>query len=268
MAFLKVDTRPLFPKVRSALLDLLGALDDAEWKLPTVCEGWDVKDITLHLLGVEIGNIARRRDGMESGPGGGEELVEWLNAHNEEWVRTTRRMSPRLLLELLRETGEMFDNYLKNLEVDAVTASVSWVGDESVPVWLDVAREYTERWVHQQQIRDATERPGLREPDFMEPVLQTFVHALPRTYGDIDANVGSVVQLEVEGPGGGTWRIVRSATAWDLEAGSERSPDAVVTMDVDSAWRVFTRDLRVAAPAITGDEILGRHMMNAVAIIA
>jgi hypothetical protein len=26
-------------------------------------------------------------------------------------------------------------------------------------------------------------------------------------------------------------------TAWDLEAGGERSPDAVVAMDADSAWR-------------------------------
>lgn len=27
-------------------------------------------------------------------------------------------------------------------------------------MWLDAAREYTEFWVHQQQIRDATGRPG------------------------------------------------------------------------------------------------------------
>jgi uncharacterized protein (TIGR03083 family) len=268
MAFLKVDTRPLFPKVRSALLGLLGELNNDEWKLPTVCEGWDVKDIALHLLGVEVGNIARRRDGTESGPPAGEELVVWLNAHNEEWVRTTRRMSPCLLLELLRETGEIFDDYLNSLDVDAVTASVSWVGEEPVPVWLDVAREYTERWVHQQQIRDATERPGLTEAGFIGAVLQTFVHALPRTYRDVDARVGSAVQLEVEGPGGGTWRIVRSATAWELEAGSEPSPDALVTMNGDCAWRVFTRNPRVAAPVITGEESLGRHVMNAVGIIA
>jgi hypothetical protein len=59
---------------------------------------------------------------------------------------------------------------------------VSWVGPDPVPNWLDVAREYTERWTHQQQARDAVGMPGLREPTFMAPVLATFVHALPQAF--------------------------------------------------------------------------------------
>lgn len=35
-----MDTRPLFPKVHAALLHLLAMLNEEEWKLPTVCEGW------------------------------------------------------------------------------------------------------------------------------------------------------------------------------------------------------------------------------------
>lgn len=268
MAFVRVDARPLFPKVRVELLGLLGDLDDEEWKLPTVCEGWNVKDIALHLLGVELGNISRRRDGTDSGPRQGEDLVAWLNARNEEWVRATRAMSPRLLRELLQQTGGMLDDYFSGVDMDAVTASVSWVGDDPVPVWLDVAREYTERWVHQQQIREATGRPGLKEPELMEGVIQTFVHALPGTYRNVEAKVGSVVQLEVEGPGGGMWRIVRSDTGWDLQTGGAPSPEALVTMHADSAWRLFTRNPWAEPPRITGDEALGRHLLNAVAIIA
>src|SRR5918992_6224072 len=54
MAFLKVETLPLFPKVRTALEELLSDLRDDEWALPTVCEGWDVKDVALHLLPVRL----------------------------------------------------------------------------------------------------------------------------------------------------------------------------------------------------------------------
>ncbi|HEX3202686.1 MAG TPA: hypothetical protein VHW42_12245 [Actinomycetes bacterium] len=41
---------------------------------------------------------------------------------------------------------------------------VSWVGPDPAPNWLDVAREYSERWTHQQQIRDAAEIPGRDGP--------------------------------------------------------------------------------------------------------
>ena len=37
--------------------------------------------------------------------------------------------------------------------------AVNWAGPEPAPIWLDPAREYTERWVHQQHIRDAVRNP-------------------------------------------------------------------------------------------------------------
>ena len=43
-------------------------------------------------------------------------------------------------------------------------------GRDPAPVWLDVAREYRERFVHQQQIREATGRPRL-SPELTAPVL-------------------------------------------------------------------------------------------------
>lgn len=268
MAFLRVDTRPLFPKIRAALLDLLEELEPGEWSFPTVCEQWDVKGVALHLLGVEIGNVARRRDRFEVGPAPGEGLAPWLNAHNEQWVAATRAISMPLLIDLLDTTGQMFDEYLADVAMDEVSASVSWVGDDPVPVWLDVAREYTERWIHQQQIRDATSRPGLKEPEFMEPLLQTFVHALPRTYRDVEAPDDAVVQLEVVGPGGGNWHIVKSASGWDLAEGAAGSPDARVSLDVNDAWRLFSRNPHLRPPTLAGDERFATYMLNAVAIVA
>lgn len=268
MAYLKLDTRRLFPKVRVGLVDLLGDLEPEEWDQPTVCEGWNVKDVTLHLLGVDIGTISRGRDGVTMSPDAEVGLAAWLNEFNEEWVQAARRLSPRLLRELLNITGEMFERHLETVELDAVTAHVSWASDDPVPVWLDIAREYTERWVHQQQIRDATGRPGLREAEFMAPVLQTFVHALPKTYKDVDAAEGTAVQLQANGPGGGIWHVRLSGSEWHLEAGKHPDPDTAVTMDEDSAWRVFTRDPHGRPPEIEGDETLGRHVVDAVAIIA
>ena len=37
---------------RDALIDLLAELQPDEWTRPTVCRGWDVRDVALHILGV------------------------------------------------------------------------------------------------------------------------------------------------------------------------------------------------------------------------
>ena len=47
--------------------------------------------------------------------------------------------------------------------------SVAWAGESESENWFDVARDYTERWHHQQQIRDAVGRPGYAEPRFSGP---------------------------------------------------------------------------------------------------
>ena len=48
----------LFPEILDQLLKLLIGLESEEWNRPTVCHGWSVKDVALHLLGGEIGNLS------------------------------------------------------------------------------------------------------------------------------------------------------------------------------------------------------------------
>jgi hypothetical protein len=64
--------------------------------------------------------------------------------------------------------------------VDQLGEGVWWAGVEAAPVWLDVARDYSEDWIHQQQIRDAVRRPGLSSPEFFDPLLDTLMRALPK----------------------------------------------------------------------------------------
>jgi uncharacterized protein (TIGR03083 family) len=263
-----VETRHLFPTLRAMLLELLTTLEPDEWSYATSCPGWDVKDVASHLLGVEVGNVSTRRDGWETGaPGGDEELGRWLARHNADWVRAARRLSPRLVCELLEFSGRLLEGYLDELGLGRVDAHVSWASDEPVPVWLDVAREYTERWVHQQQIRDATRRPGAASAEFLSPVLATFVHALPMTYAAVEAAPGTAVALDIVGPGGGSWHIARADDGWTLAVGDHQDPAARVVMEADTAWRLFVRDPQAVPPAIRGDRALGTVMTRSVAII-
>lgn len=264
-----------FPELLDALLALLGALDADDWARPTACAGWSVKDVALHLLGGDVGMLSRGRDGynaINSPINSWDELVALLNGLNAQWVQAARRMSPRLLCELLRFTGEQVCDYFRSLDPYALGGPVSWAGNDPAPVWLDLAREYTERWHHQQHIRDAVGRPGLTQPHYLAPVLDTFVRALPHTYRAVEADDGTLVALTISGAAGGSWFVLRECGAWQLYRAVNRTPDAEVILDQAVAWRLFTKGISVATAAaettISGDAALGRQALELVALIA
>ena len=49
-----------FSELLDALLELLSGLSPAEWEQPTVCAGWSVRDVALHLLGDDVGMLSSR----------------------------------------------------------------------------------------------------------------------------------------------------------------------------------------------------------------
>ncbi|MCL4505490.1 MAG: maleylpyruvate isomerase N-terminal domain-containing protein [Chloroflexi bacterium] len=264
----------LFPEVLDELLTLLKSLSAQEWEKPTVCAGWSVKDVALHLLGGTVAKISRGRDGHSSNApiNGWEELVAFLNEWNQGWVLASRRISTRLLIDLLGFTGRQLCEYYHSLNPYILGESVSWAGPQPAPVWLDLAREYTEHWHHQQHIRDAVDKPGLKDPRHMAPVLAAFVWAMPRAYQSTPAADGVTVTLTIRGESGGCWSLLREGTAWKLYQGAPAQPAAEVILDQDAAWRLFTRGISRATArgrmAIRGDQALGLVVLEMVSIIA
>jgi uncharacterized protein (TIGR03083 family) len=239
---------------RAALSELLAGLNDAGWARPTTCPGWSVKDVALHLLDADFGWLSRGRDDDSSGLIAVTEdyraFVTALNRKNELWVQAARGTSPRLIQELLAFCGPMVDDYLASVDLSGISR-VSWAGPDAVPAWLDLARDFTERWVHQQQIRDAVGKPGLTDAQWLSPVLRTFVWALPHHYRDIDADLGTQLALTISGAGGGRWTLTKRPDAWELDehtSATEPQPasdgaKAIVELPSDDAWRLFTGSL-------------------------
>jgi uncharacterized protein (TIGR03083 family) len=86
----------LFSPILDALIQLLSDLTPAEWARPTVCVGWTVKDVALHLLAVDIGNLSRRRDGhfleSERPIRSEQDLLAFINFLNESWLTAAQRI--------------------------------------------------------------------------------------------------------------------------------------------------------------------------------
>jgi uncharacterized protein (TIGR03083 family) len=264
----------LFPEILEELLNLLSGLSAADWARPTACSSWSVKDVGLHLLGDEVHILSGQRDGHSSAASVASwgELVTFVNDQNALWVRATRRMSPQVLIDLLRFTGKQVCAYFQSLDPYSVGGPVGWVGPDPAPVWLDVAREYTERWYHQQHIRDAVGKPGLKQRRYFAPVIEAFIRALPRTYRDTGATDGTVVAVRVSGESGGQWFLLRERSDWRLCVEVPDEPDAEVVVSEDAAWRIFTRGLSKDAAQhqveVIGDQSLGLKVLDTVSIIA
>jgi uncharacterized protein (TIGR03083 family) len=265
----------LFPAILAKLLKLLSELSAEEWDKPTACADWSVKDVALHLLGDDIGLLSRRRDEylLAGQPiENWDDLVDLINALNDLWVKAARRISPRLLRDLLAFSGEQICQYFASLDPYVVGEPVQWAGPDPTPVWLDLAREYTERWHHQQHIRDAVGKPDLKQPRFFAPVLDAFVRAWSHTYREIEAENGTLLALVISGEAGGRWFLLREGGGWKLYMDVTQAPHTEVVIPQELAWRLFTKGIgrqeALAHTTISGDRRLGLRVLDMISIIA
>jgi uncharacterized protein (TIGR03083 family) len=253
---------------------MLKGLSEEEWGRPTTAGKWNVKDVALHILGGDVGNLSRRRDAfsLKADLSSYEKLVAFINEINASWVAAGQRMSAPLLIDLLEHVGRQMDEHFAGLDPLAVGGTVDWAGNEPMPVWFDVAREYTERWHHQQQIRDATERPGLYERRLFEPIMDTLVWALPWSFREVAAADGTTVRLALNGVLEKEWSLVRKAQEWVLFEGHQGGLDTEVSIAAENAWKIFTRGIcgadALARAEIRGDRVLGEKVLETVAVIA
>lgn len=234
-----------FGPLRSHLLTLLAGLGEDDWARPTAAPLWSVQDVAAHLLGGDVAILSGKRDGFRLPQKilNNDHLIELVNRLNAEWVLAARRMSPRLLREFLAFTGPEVEACFASLDPMAMGGAVSWAGPDPAPVWFDLAREFTERWHHQQQIRDATGRPPLYDPYFLAPVLDTFVRALPYAFRHASAPTGASVRLEISGEAGGVWFVYRTEETWTLLLEVPSAPATNVVIPQDTAWRLFTKGI-------------------------
>jgi len=272
----------LFPEVSHRLVELLRSLTADEWHLPTVSSRRTVKDIASHLLDGSLRRLSMQRDDYRpadgrSRPRADEPLMDFLNRLNDEWETGTRRLSPKVLVDLIEWADAQLADLFHSLDPHGPAIfPVAWAGEDRSENWMDVARDYTEKWHHTQQIFDATGRPStIMDRRLCHPCLDIFMRALPFTFRNLDAAVGSIVTVAVIGEAGGNWHVERRVGGWEQIIEFPRPSAATVTMDQDTAWKLVTKRrsreaIRHQFPGIqiTGDEALGLHVLDMVSVMA
>lgn len=272
----RIETLDLLRETNEALVDLLESLTDAEWLRPTVHKDRSVKDLAAHLLDGSWRRLATQRDGFfgERPEGSSfDDLVAFIQRQNREWIIAARRLSPKMLVRMIREADEELLALLSSKDASSPAIfSVAWAGEDKSEHWFDVAREYTEKWHHQQQIRDAIGKPDLASRRHLHPIIATFVRAMPHAYREVTSPEGTNVQLTIGGEASSVWCITRTDSRWHLEAKVVADPACEVVLDGDVAWRLWTKGLpSTDAPsriAIHGDAQLAAPLLAMACIMA
>jgi hypothetical protein len=272
-----IDIVHLFPQLNSKLVSFLRSLSAADWEKPTVARKWVVKDVAAHLLDGNYRQISMRRDGWLVPPDrkihSNEDLVQYLNQLNADWVKAAKRLSYPLITEQLELTNEMVYRLFAHLDLFAPSVyPVSWAGETISYNWFDLAREYTERWLHQQQIRDAFDDREIMTKELYYPFLHIFMQAWPFTCAHTPAKEGTALKTVITGEGGGEWFLVRKNGEWKLSAIAANRIAAETVIDGDAAWKLFSKSVRkediTGSFEIKGDHQLGDPVLNMVSVMA
>ena len=269
-------TAHLLPVVEARLIELLKSLAPADWETQTIAPAWKVKDVVAHLLDTQLRKLSLVRDGYAVGPPpefkSEMDFVAFINRLNREGVQLYGRLSPPVLISMMEVASRESAEFHQSLDpmADAVF-SVSWAGDEKSPNWFDTARELTERWHHQQQIRLATSKPGIMTRELYFPVLDCFMRALPFKYRDQTGEPGTHLRFNVSGECGGSWYLCRDGDRWRLGESPQGRQISATTIPQEIAWRIFTKgiDRETAQRQVTieGDQRLGQHVLSMISII-
>jgi len=269
-------TAHLFPKLDGMLIELLRSLAPEDWEKQTVSPKWKVKDVAAHLLDTPLRGISIGRDSyVAESPriDSPADLAAFINRLNEEGVSLYRRLSPAVLISLMEVATNLLAEYHAARDPHAqAPLGVSWAGEVKSANWFDTAREFTERWHHQQQIRLAVDKPGTMTRELYYPVLDCFLRALPFTYCAVSAKPGTYVQINVSGECGGSWYLYRAEETWQLvdEPFGQKASETTIPQEI--AWRIFTkgidRESALSQVKVAGDRAVGLHVLGMVSIVA
>lgn len=262
--------------VNRALLELLAGFDDEDWHRPTVHPDRRVKDLTAYLLHGSIQRISWLRDAYKAPPvpsfSTTEGLARFIQEDNRVFMNGMARVSPRILRELIERYDAELVTLFEALEPDTPGLGVIWAGERQSPNWFDVARQYTEKWHHQQQLRDATGRAPLYDPSLLIPVLETFARGLPHAYRALQAPTGTAISVVATLGQGIGWTLRRANDGWGLWAGLDRNASTLIEASPDLLWRLWTQGLTSAEArdqlAVTGHRSHAEPLLKFVAITA
>ena len=266
----------LLREIDDQLVMILKQKSMEDWNKSTLYPTWKVKDVFSHILDTSIRKLSEQRDCHKDSTKKGpitsyKELVSFIESLADEWTNTTRRISPKVLLTLFDAIRIELYEFMKSLDpfCDALY-SVAWAGEEKSKVWFDNAREYTEHWLHQQQIREALNYKSLDEPKYLKPVLETFLRCLLVTFKNLERPYGTIIKIQTIGSVKQDYYVRKDEFGWKIYIELDCEPNSEIRIDSLLLCRMLSKiaEGKEIKFEIHGDMELGEEIRNATALMA
>ena len=249
--------------VWSSIDQLCSGLLAGQWDLPTGCPGWTVKDQVSHLVDYEARALGRPAPEHEPGPLS--HVKNEMSRANEAGVDVRRpRPGAQVLGEFREVTGERLARLraLTGQDLAAPVATPAGPGTMADLLTLRVM----DSWMHEQDIRRATGRPGHVDGPAAGEAVGYFTRFLPYVVGKrAAAPDGSKVVFRV---GGRDPVAVQVAGGRGSLAADVGGPTVSLAIPVTTfAALAGGRSDAPGDASITGDEGLGRRVLASLGLM-
>ena len=276
----QIETLHLFPKLTEEFLKLLEGLEPSDWLKPSPIKGRTVKDLVSHVIDGSLRNISMQRDNFYDNSNvpninSYNDLINHIQKLNTDWMNVSKRLSPKILIDLLEYSDKEFYEFMKSKNPNGKALfSVAWAGETESENWFDIAREYTEKWHHQMQIRLALDKPILLDTEYTEPLYDTFMLALPHLYREFsNFENGTKIKISVTDKLNKSWIIEWQTDKWIFTDSNKSDIYTSVEIPDDIAWIIFTNTDREKEKyktkiKINGDNSVGLRLLDLVTVMS
>jgi uncharacterized protein (TIGR03083 family) len=255
----------LLSSVWSSIADLCRDLDDAKWDRVTDCPGWTVKDNVAHMIGTE--RMLMGEQANASAPDDAAHVRNDIGRANEQWVESYRAQPGRDVLAAFEAVTAQRLEQLRALTPE------EWDKEGFTPEGPGPYRQFMsirvfDCWFHEQDIREALDRPGDLEGAVADLSIGRIERGLPYVVGKkAGAPQGTTVVFDVTGNPRVTVPIAVEGRAAVLDA-VPADPTARLELDRRTYARLAggrwdgARARRDGQVGITGDRELGDRIVD------
>ena len=255
----------------AAIDTLAQGLGDTEWEMPSECPGWTVRDLLSHLIGIErvlLGDAPPPP--LDVLP---PHVENEVGARNEAWVAARRSLPGSVVLEEFRAVTARRVAELRSwspARFDEIGPSP--VGNVPYREFMNV--RVMDSWVHEQDMRVATGRPGHDSGPAAQLSLDRLCSAMPFVVGkQAGAPEGASVRFELRGSLARRVDVVVRDGRAKAVPSFDGEPTAVLDMTMEVFWRLACGRVDGSAARVAGlvtaagDDDLAVRVLDAMAFM-
>lgn len=257
----------LWQRACTDFVALARELPPEQWDLPTDLEGWSVKDNVAHTAHLEAVLAGAPEETIEVAEA--PHLKSPMSYYTEQGVLARRdRDMEAVIAEIEHSVATRYADLRAEPPTDPQAAPPRTPGGVPWDFQTLLGNRPFDVWMHEQDIRRATGRPGGLDSPVADHVLRTFGRSLPMVVGKrVAPPVGTTVRLAVsDADRCWTVRVGDDGRAAPADDGVDATTTVTLTSEELVVLAGGRRPPQQASPHIAGDEEIGRRLVESLAV--